>query len=197
MRIASSGACVALAAIVTVFVSGAPVIAQTPAPTRTPVPTRTPRPTPTPVIEEATLVEVVDGDEIRVKIGAQTRTVSVRYLGIDAPEPAQGTRCFSKEAREFNQSVLQGTLRLEKDRSNRDQFGRLLRYVFLADGRMVNEEMLKLGLARLKNYPADRRYQARFKQAADDARKNEIGLWGACYKKKATPTPRPTPTPRS
>jgi micrococcal nuclease len=167
---------------------------RTPAPTRTPRPTRTPVPTATPIIETATLVEVVDGDEIKVQITSQAKPVSVRYLGLDAPERAQGTVCFNKEAREFNQSLLKGTLRLERDRTNRDLYGRLLRYVILSDGRMVNEEMLKGGYARLRAFPPNLRYQKRFQQIEREARQKAVGLWGACLKlKPVTPTPTPMP----
>jgi endonuclease YncB( thermonuclease family) len=81
--------------------------------------------------EDATLVEVIDGDTINVKIAGSDFAVSVRYIGVDAPEignAAQRSTCYAAEATEANRKLIDGhTLRLQKDKSETDRFGRLLR----------------------------------------------------------------------
>ncbi len=81
-------------------------------------------PTPTraqtlPEGEDATLVKVIDGDTIKVKIAGSDFAVSVRYIGVDAPETsnaAQRRTCYAAEATQVNRKLIEGhTLRLQKD----------------------------------------------------------------------------------
>jgi micrococcal nuclease len=158
----------------------------TPEPTDTPLPSATPTPEPTPAPErvEAQVVEVVDGDTIRVAVGGEA--YSLRYIGIDAPEMDQpgGT-----EARNANAELLMGqTVRLEKDVSETDQYDRLLRYVYLANGTFVNAELVRLGYARAERYEPDVKYQDTLEQMEQQARDAQRGLW------QATSTPPPTVT---
>jgi endonuclease YncB( thermonuclease family) len=168
----------------------------TPSPTKTPRPTNTPTPQPTltPVRAGVQVVEVVDGDTIRVEIGGAI--YPLRYIGIDCPEtvhPSQPVGWMGPEASEANRQLVEGqTVYLEKDVSETDKYGRLLRYVFLADGTFVNAELVRLGYAQVSTYPPDVRYQDLFLQMQQEAREAGRGLWGP------TPTPRPptaTPVP--
>src|SRR5687768_4909974 len=90
----------------------------------------------------AALVEVVDGDTIDVEIGG--RDERVRLIGVDTPEsvrPDSPVECFGPEAASFTTSLLPtGTaLHLERDPEARDDYGRLLAYVYRAeDGLFVN-----------------------------------------------------------
>jgi micrococcal nuclease len=116
------------------------------------------------------------------------RRFTVRYIGIDAPESVQpGTpvQCFAREATTFNRRLVQGRrVRLERDVNDTDRFSRLLRYVYLQDGRMVNEELVSGGYAYASSYPPDVRYQDRLTIAQRTAANVSAGMWKAC----------PTPT---
>jgi micrococcal nuclease len=171
----------------------APSLTNTPRPTRTSRPTDTPEPTatPTPDLERvrAEVVDVIDGDTIEVEIDGETYTV--RYIGIDTPEtvhPSEPIEWMGPEASEANRRLVEGeTVYLEEDVSETDQYGRLLRYVFLEDGTMVNAALVEMGYAQASTYPPDVRYQDLLLEAEQEAREEEQGLWG--------PTPAPTPTP--
>lgn len=161
-----------------------------------PVPTATTPPIPR---EAVAVVSVVDGDTIKVRF-ADNRVESVRYIGIDTPEtvdPRTTVECFGREASAKNAEYVAGrSVLLEKDVSERDQYGRLLRYVWVVgnDGvtRHVNEELVKFGYAAASSYPPDVRYQALFTAAERNAREQRLGLWGAC-----TSAHQPLPTPTS
>lgn len=119
-----------------------------------------------------TVRRVTDGDTI-VCDGDQR----VRLLLIDAPEMNQ--RPFGTAARnEMLDLTPPGTkLQLEFDVQLRDQYGRTLAYLWLADGRMVNEEMLRRGMAVVSVYPPNVRHVDRFRAVADEAKRAKIGLW--------------------
>jgi micrococcal nuclease len=131
--------------------------------------------------EHVSVVEVVDGDTIKVSIDGALYTV--RYIGVDTPEtkhPTVGVECFGREASAANQQLVGGkTVLLEKDISETDRYGRLLRYVWL-DGELVNERLVREGYAVSSTYPPDVKYQERFLAAQKEAREANRGLWGAC-----------------
>jgi len=144
---------------------------------------------PTPVsLETARVVNVVDGDTIDVLIGG--REFRVRYIGIDTPEtvdPRRPVGCFGREASERNRALVEGeTVGLERDVSETDRFGRLLRYVW-ADGEMVNARLVEEGYATAAEFPPDVRYADLFGALQADARANGRGLWGpACATPEAS-----------
>jgi len=127
----------------------------------------------------ATVTKVIDGDTIVVNIaGSEYR---VRYIGVDTPESTTRQECFGREAARFNRSLVNGqTLRLEQDVNDTDRFGRLLRYAYLPDGRMVNEVLVREGYALARSYPPDVKYQERLRAAEREARQAQRGLWAAC-----------------
>ncbi len=137
----------------------------------------------------ATVVSVVDGDTIKIEGGE-----IVRYIGMNTPEtvaPGRPVECFGKEASAKNKELVQGkVVELERDISNRDKFGRLLRYVWL-DGELINEKLVREGFAQVSTYPPDVKYDARLLEAQRQARSEEKGLWGGC----ALPSPTPKPIP--
>lgn len=118
---------------------------------------------------------MVDGDTIKVEI--EGTTYRVRYIGIDCPEtvhPQKPVGWMGPEACEANRRLVEGeTVYLEKDVSETDQYGRLLRYVFLADGTLVNAELVRQGYAQSATYPPDVRYQDLFLEI-----QNVPHLWG-------------------
>ncbi len=130
--------------------------------------------------ETGPVLEVIDGDTVRVLVGDTPATV--RLIGIDAPErshPSIGREFYGDEAAAHLSDLCLGkTVRLEKYREERDRYDRLIRYVFLPppDGRLLNLEMLGAGMARAyTRYPHAR--QEAFLAAESLARKGGKGLW--------------------
>lgn len=127
--------------------------------------------------EQAVVARVVDGDTIVLADGRK-----VRYIGIDTPEtkhPSKPVGCFGQEATDFNKELVDGkTVRLEKDVSETDRYGRLLRYVY-TDEIMVNEKLVRDGFARASTYPPDVKHQTLLQEAQTQARTEKRGLWGA------------------
>src|SRR5512144_858815 len=126
--------------------------------------------------------EVVDGDTLRVRTAVSTEAVTVRLIGVDAPErshPSLGKEYFSDEAAAHLASLCRRKMvRMEKDTEETDKYDRLLRYVFLPppDGRLLNEEMLRAGMARAyTRFPFSRKKA--FLAAEAVARREGTGLW--------------------
>ena len=128
---------------------------------------------------QATVESVVDGDTIDVKL-TDGQVLRLRYLGVSAPDDHAST-CFGRAATVYNRMLAQGQqVLLERDVSETDKYGRLLRYVYLLDGRMVNEELVRAGYAQVTTFPPDVRYAQRFLVVQRDARNRIAGLWGVC-----------------
>lgn len=129
-------------------------------------------------VGDFSVVRVIDGDTIEIEGGER-----VRYIGIDSPESIgaeNGPECFGAEAWAKNQELVGGKMvRLEKDTSERDKFGRLLRYVYVGDV-FVNQELVRLGFARAVVYPPDIAHQTLIFDAEKEARDFGSGLWSAC-----------------
>ncbi|MYB42148.1 MAG: nuclease [Chloroflexi bacterium] len=122
---------------------------------------------------------VVDGDTIDVTIWDETRRV--RLLLVDTPE-VRPTECYGPEASEYVSSLLpEGSeVRLERDVTDTDAFGRLLRYVYLPDGRMLNELLLEGGYATVFDTRDEEQHEQRLLDAQTRARAASAGLWTAC-----------------
>lgn len=116
--------------------------------------------------EVGTLINVIDGDSIRVAI--QGTIFEVRYIGIDSPEFDSEHRQAAVEAAQANERVLSTSiLYLFKDKSESDKYGRLLRYV-ISDSKFVNLELVRSGHARAKTYFPDTSCQSTFDQVIVD-----------------------------
>jgi micrococcal nuclease len=135
--------------------------------------------------ETAKVSRVVDGDTIKVLI--QDKEETVRLIGIDSPEvldERKTIQCFGKEASNKAKEILNDKIILlasDSTQGNRDEYGRLLRYVFLQDGINFNKLMISEGYAReytFKNNPY--KYQSQFIQAEKEAKEENRGLWGSC-----------------
>lgn len=131
------------------------------------------------------VVKVVDGDTIEVEKNEER--YKVRYIGVDTPEtvdPRRGVQCFGKEASNENKRLVEGKeVKMEKDVSETDRFGRLLRFVYLKAGNdylFVNDYLIRSGFARALTYPPDIKYSERFLAAEREARENKLGLWSKC-----------------
>ncbi|MGN5650728.1 thermonuclease family protein [Bacillus sp. Brlt_9] len=129
---------------------------------------------------DAVVVDVIDGDTIKVSLGKKIE--KVRFLLVDTPEtrhPKKGVQPFGPEASDFTKKHIKigDTVQLEKDVSERDKFGRLLAYVYV-NGEMINEMLLKEGLARVAYvYVPNTRYIDKFKELQDKSRQKKLGIW--------------------
>ena len=113
--------------------------------------------------EVGTLIDVVDGDSIRVAI--QGSIFEVRYIGIDTPEYNSDQRQAAVKATEANRDVLSTSfVYLFEDQSETDKYGRLLRYV-ISNDKFINLELVKSGHAKVKKYYPDTSCHLTFEQA--------------------------------
>ncbi len=161
--------------------------------------TATPSAGSAPSADRATVHTVIDGDTLTVRT-ARGEAV-VRLIGIDAPERGSDGRppeCYYEEAtRVLAELAPPGTVvLLERDISETDQYGRLLRYVWIdrnGQRSLLNEELVRRGAAVAREYPPDTRYADRLAAAQRVAQANGAGLWGACSKPAVAPTPSAPP----
>jgi len=133
--------------------------------------------------ETARVVRVVDGDTIVVDRGRGAE--KVRYIGMDTPEsvkPGSPVEWMAHEATAANRALLAGrTVFLERDVSETDRYGRLLRNVWLHEGSrwiLVGLELVREGYARVSTFPPDVAYVDLLLAAQVDARRHGRGLWG-------------------
>jgi endonuclease YncB( thermonuclease family) len=146
-------------------------------------------------VEHATVVRVVDGDTIDVLLDGEK--VRVRLIGVDSPDMNHPHTCGAPEAKAMAEELLAqsaGRVLLEKDVSDKDRYGRLLRYVWFdmaGDPTMLNLQMVEQGYAKAAAYPPDTHHQRHFEQAERLARAQNLGLWSTC---PAWATPSPTAT---
>ena len=125
-----------------------------------------------------TVERVVDGDTLVLVGGAR-----VRLIGADTPEtvkPNHPVEPFGPEATKFTKSFVadaRGEVRLQMDKERKDRFDRFLAYVFSGD-RMLNEELIRAGLATARTeFNYSRSMKRRFRQAQDEAKEERLGLW--------------------
>jgi micrococcal nuclease len=131
-----------------------------------------------------TINHYVDGDTIAVNMNGTVETI--RFIGVDTPEthkPDTPVQCFGPEAAAHTKNVISkfGKVRLQADPldTNRDVYGRLLRYVYLPDGTLLDEQIIKdgYGFAYL-SFPFSKKDQ--FATDQKTAQTAKLGLWGAC-----------------
>jgi micrococcal nuclease len=128
------------------------------------------------------VVEVIDGDTIKVDIGEKIETI--RLIGMDTPEIANPHNpqddYFGPEAARYTKKLLENqSVYLIPDpmQSNRDKYNRLLRYVFLEDGTLVNAKLVAGGYA--YNYIYEPfQLMKQFDYLEKQAKENQLGLWG-------------------
>lgn len=144
---------------------------------------------------QGTISSWIDGDTVRVRLNG--RTPRVRLIGIDTPEISQGVRA-DRQGRQLGkprravielgytakaaaeQLAPHGTVvMLELDVERYDRYSRLLAYIWLPNGLMVNEELLARGYAMLLTYPPNVKYVERFIAAQRKAVAGGRGLWSS------------------
>ena len=122
--------------------------------------------------ETATVTRVIDGDTIII-----AGDYRVRYTGIDTPEIYPELEDYGAEAWQANRRLVEGKkVRLERDVSETDKYGRLLRYVYV-DDIFVNAELVRQGLAKAIAYPPDTKYQDYLEKLESEAREAGWGMW--------------------
>lgn len=131
---------------------------------------------PIPQTSFAKVTRVIDGDTIEIEGGKR-----VRYIGMNTPE-IETSECYATEAAKVNSDLVLGKeVKLEKDISETDEYGRLLRYVYLGNV-LINDKLINDGLARIMTVSPDIKYRELFKQSEEYAIKNGSGVWSACPK---------------
>jgi micrococcal nuclease len=119
--------------------------------------------------DTAKVTKVIDGDTIIIEGGYH-----VRYIGIDAPESGE---FYYLEAKQINEGLVAGkNVRLERDISDKDSYGRLLRYVYIGDD-FANAEIVRQGCAWAVAYPPDVKYQIYLEAMEKEARQSKRGVW--------------------
>ncbi len=121
---------------------------------------------------------------------------SIRLIGIDTPESRVNKKtkkdakrsgqdvetiiAMGKRATEYVESLVKpgGLITIEFDVQERDRYKRLLGYVYLSNGKMLNEEIVKAGYASVMTIPPNVKYKDRFLIAYQEARERKVGLWG-------------------
>ncbi len=122
------------------------------------------------------VTHVVDGDTIEVAFD-DGRVEKVRYIGVDTPE--MDDKPQGDLAKLANKRLVDGkTITMKKDVSDRDQFGRLLRYVYVGKT-FINAELVREGNARAKDYPPDTKHSKLLHRLESQAQKARVGLWAA------------------
>ena len=137
---------------------------------------------------EVRVTKVVDGDTVDVEFLGETppecdkACQRIRLIGVDTPEYYKKVRQpYADEAKEYTGLCL-GTnmlLKLDRDTSYKDRYGRLLAYLYAEDGSMLNYELVRNGYGRYYGkFKFNKQNMASFSQAEDYARERRLGLWG-------------------
>ena len=130
--------------------------------------------------KDVSVASVTDGDTIKVSPEIDG-IEDVRFIGIDTPETAgspRGGQPYGEEASEFSEEKLGGrSVKLRFDAEKKDQYDRLLAYVYLPDGSMFNETLLREGYAQVATFPPNVRHLNRFETIQRTAREAGRGIW--------------------
>ena len=121
------------------------------------------------IVENYQVQRIIDGDTI--VLSDQRR---VRLIGIDTPE--RGEHYFQEAKIRLENLIADKQITLEKDISETDRFGRLLRYIVI-DEKNINEILVREGYAQAKKYKPDTKYSEIFEQAEKEAREKQLGIW--------------------
>lgn len=127
--------------------------------------------------------EFTDGDTITVDMNGTPE--KIRFIGVDTPEthdPRKAVQCYGQAASDFTKRLIgQQPVRLEADptNTNRDRYNRLLRYVYLENGMLVNAQIIKQGYGfAYTSFPFTKLEE--FKGYQQQAQTQKLGLWGSC-----------------
>lgn len=140
-----------------------------------------------------TVIKIVDGDTFKAVWNGDT--VAVRLCGVDTPESRKNSKAkkdakrsgqdlvvittMGKSSTEYLNDIMPvGTkVTFEFDVTKKDRYGRLLAYVYLSNGTMVNEQLVVAGMANTMTIPPNVKYAERFRKAEASAREKRLGHW--------------------
>ncbi|MCP4366539.1 MAG: thermonuclease [Deltaproteobacteria bacterium] len=143
--------------------------------------------------QKTTVTRIIDGDVVQIIYGGVEKRV--RLIGIDAPESRIDRKALKdaglsdhdidaivemgvKAKAYVNSLIKRGNfMTIEFDEKEKDSYGRLLCYVYLSNGKMLNEEIVRAGYANIKTIPPNVKYKNRFLNAFKYAEEIERGLW--------------------
>jgi micrococcal nuclease len=135
------------------------------------------------------VMKVIDGDTIDVSPTGKVADIErIRLIGINTPEtvdPRKAVQCFGYEASDETKKMLTDKnifLRSDPTQTDRDKYGRLLRYVFIDETTNYNQFLVQEGFAHEYTYKYPYQYQSEFKKAQAYAQENKKGLWAECGK---------------
>ncbi len=144
--------------------------------------------------QKTTVTRIIDGDILQALYGEREKRI--RLIGIDSPESRVNMKTkkeanmseqdiktiieMGRKAKEFVDSLVKrgDLITIEFDVQERDRHGRLLCYVYLSNGKMLNEEIVKAGYANVLSIPPNVKYKDKFLRAYKQARNGKVGLWG-------------------
>jgi len=131
-------------------------------------------------LELVEVVAVIDGDTVKIKVNGEEK--SVRLIGVDTPEKNE---CFEKEATKRAKELMENKrIKLESDSSqdDKDKYDRLLRYIYLEDGTLVNKKLIEEGFGAEYTFKTAYKFQTEFKAAEKMAKEGKMGIWadGVC-----------------
>ncbi|MBI2108786.1 MAG: thermonuclease family protein [Parcubacteria group bacterium] len=127
--------------------------------------------------------EVTDGDTMVVRMSGER--IKVRLMGVDTPETVdkrKAEQCFGKrasiETKKFEGQTLQFEfIPPEWPAVKRDTYGRPLVYLYLPNGELYNEKLIREGLAHEYTYKGGYKYRPQLQDAEKDARTHKRGMW--------------------
>ncbi|OGZ79583.1 MAG: hypothetical protein A2528_01860 [Candidatus Staskawiczbacteria bacterium RIFOXYD2_FULL_37_9] len=119
------------------------------------------------VHENTFVTKVIDGDTVVVEGGYH-----VRLLGMDADE--KNYPCYEPAKTRLENLVLGKMVKLEKDRTDLDQYGRCLRYIFIGNTN-IGAQLVKEGMAIARFYNPDIKYKTEIAEAEKRAQQNKAG----------------------
>ena len=124
---------------------------------------------------------IVDGDTFDGRNLVTGEKIRFRPIGMDTPETGKrdgNPEPFHRQATDYTSDILKDkTVRIEYDIQSQDRYDRDLVYVWLDDGRLFNQEILKAGWARVATYPPNVKYVDLFTAAQTEAREQGRGMW--------------------
>ena len=131
-----------------------------------------------------TVVYVTDGDTLILSIDGKETTV--RMIGIDAPESVHRDKSKNTpegaEASRWLKELMTGKkVRLEYDERQFDRYGRILAYVWMEDGTMLEDRLLREGLALTSPMEPNERYMKHFEETEKEAKLEKTGFWGTGF----------------
>ncbi len=119
--------------------------------------------------EKAFVIRIIDGDTIEIETGER-----IRLLGINTPE--RGQKCYNEAKKRLEELIKNKEVRLETDENTKDQYGRLLRYIFL-NNKNINIKLVEEGLATVFIISPNTKYEKELEEAENTAQKQQGCIW--------------------